>query len=211
MSVGWLENWTSTFQPATRGFEIGKTEVVTGATISESYRDLQKKLHENPHYGEASLVFADVVKRIFEKTKAKSISDYGAGKCNLKVGLERSGLKDFDYYPYDPAFPEYGPPRAADLTCCIDVLEHIEPEYLENVIQDLQAITLRFGFFTIATGPAMKVLADGRNAHLIQQPSSWWLERLEKSFVIEQVHGESDYNFLVLVRSKQVISSTGPS
>jgi hypothetical protein len=191
--------------------KIGKTELMTGATISESYRELQKQLHENPHYGEASLVFAEVVKRIFEKIKAKSISDYGAGKCNLKLGLERNGLTDFDYYPYDPAFPEYGPPRAADLTCCIDVLEHIEPEYLENVLQDLQKITVRFGFFTIATGPAMKILTDGRNAHLIQQPSSWWLERLEKSFVIEQVHGESDYNFLVLVRSKSATSSSKPT
>ena len=33
-------------------------------------------------------------------------------------------------------------------------------------------------------GPAAKVLSDGRNAHLIQKPSSWWLKKLTDYFEI---------------------------
>jgi hypothetical protein len=93
-------------------------------------------------------------------------------------------VTDLAYFPYDPAFPAYGEPQPADLVCCIDVLEHIEPDYLEAVLDDLRAITVRFGFFSFATGPALKTLPDGRNAHLIQQPASWWLPRLCGRFEI---------------------------
>ena len=58
------------------------------------------------------------------------------------------GKKNVKYYPYDPVFPEYGEPKEADLVCCIDVLEHIEPPYLKNVLQDLSKITNKIGFFT---------------------------------------------------------------
>jgi len=127
------------------------------------------------------------------KTGAKSLSDYGAGKCNLHRGLVSCGLGDFEYLPYDPAFPDYGDPKPADLVCCIDVLEHIEPEFVDAVIADLAAITTRFGFFSIARGPAEKSLSDGRNAHLVQKPSSWWLPRLctffEVANLVRDAHG----------------------
>jgi len=47
--------------------------------------------------------------------------------------------------PYDPVFPEYGEPRPADLVCCIDVLEHIEPDLVDNVILELARVTTNLG------------------------------------------------------------------
>jgi len=140
--------------------------------ISDKYLIIQKKLHTNPNYGVMGAFYSKVVKQIFEQIKGLSISDYGAGKCSLKRGLNDLGLKSFEYFPFDPAFPEYGPARSADLVCCIDVLEHIEPEFVDNVILALSTITKKYGFFTIATGPVKKILTDGRNAHLIQKPTS---------------------------------------
>src|SRR5262245_5427565 len=153
-------------------------------TISPEYRAQQQQLHVNPQYGHMSLSFAPLVKKMMEQFGLKSVSDYGAGKCKLRKGLHDLGKADFEYFAYDPAFPEYGEPRPADLVCCIDVLEHIEPNYLAAVLADLRAITVRFGFFSIATGPAKKALPDGRNAHLIQQRSSWWLPKLCDHFEI---------------------------
>ena len=98
--------------------------------------------------------------------------------------MNELGRSDFQYYPYDPVFPEYGDPREADLVCCIDVLEHVEPNYLKAVLKDLSRITIKAGLFTIHTGPAGKNLPDGRNAHLIQKPSSWWLPQLCEHFEI---------------------------
>lgn len=158
-------------------------------TISDNYRQQQKKLHENPNYGVASLSFAPIVWNLMKTNDIKSISDYGAGKQNLKKALDKLADRTFDYFPYDPAFEDYGKPTPAEMACCIDVLEHIEEEFLSNVLNDLARITQKVGFFTIHTGPAQKVLDDGRNAHIIQQPSSWWLPKLCEHFNIIHLQG----------------------
>lgn len=157
---------------------------VARETITDAYRAEQQKLHGNKRYGVASLTYAPLVSKLLKIGNCHSLSDYGAGKCNLKVAL---GLRDggpVAYQPYDPAFPEYGEPRPADLVTCIDVLEHIEPDLLDNVLDELSAITRKLVFLTVHTRPAKKVLSDGRNAHLIQQPPSWWVDRLTSRFEV---------------------------
>ncbi|HEY8016908.1 MAG TPA: hypothetical protein VIE35_13795, partial [Dongiaceae bacterium] len=76
--------------------------------------------------------------------------------------------------------------------------EHIEPDYLDNVLDELRAITVTYGVFSLHTGPAQKHLADGRNAHLIQQPSSWWLPRLCRNFEIEALRKTAGGFFVVV-------------
>ena len=153
-------------------------------TISEEYRKQQQELHKNPNYGVASLGFSPIVASIIKQLEIKSLSDYGAGKKRLLEGLNANHVIPEFYYPYDPAFPEYGKPQKAELVCCIDVLEHIEPEMIDNVIKELSLLVTDWGFFTIHQGPAAKFLSDGRNAHLIQESTSWWLKKLIKYFDI---------------------------
>ena len=87
------------------------------------------------------------------------------------------------------------------MVVCIDVLEHIEPECLDDVLDDLQRLVIKYGFFTIHTGPAQKVLPDGRNAHLTQEPLSWWNEKLESRFtMIKQLAMEN--GCIVFVKHK---------
>lgn len=160
---------------------------MTELTISEEYRKMQQKLHENPNYGIASLSFAPIVAELIRKAKIQSVSDYGAGKKNLMKGLQKAGIHTIDYKPYDPAFPEYGDAQTADLVCCIDVLEHIEPDLIDNVLKELAKLVIKYGFFSIHMGPAAKILSDGRNAHLIQEPSSWWLPKICNYFEVMQM------------------------
>lgn len=174
----------------------------TRQVISEDYRRLQQDLHKNPNYGVMSIQFAPLVKQFIEQRRFASLSDYGAGKQNLNKTLIAEHGVNIAYHPYDPAFPEYGPPQPADLVCCIDVLEHIEPELLDNVLDELAAITVNTGLFSIHTGPAVKHLADGRNAHLIQRPSSWWLPRLCERFEIELLN-PTPGGFFVLTHPRQ--------
>lgn len=174
-------------------------------TITDEYRKMQQELHQNPNYGVASLAFAPLVADLIRQAGIKSVSDYGAGKKNLLKGLGDAGISGLQYHPYDPAFPEYGQPQPADLVCCIDVLEHIEPELVDNVIAELARITTGLGFFSIHMGPAAKVLSDGRNAHLIQQPSSWWLPRLVAHFEILhlQTHQTMGHGIWVIVKPRE--------
>ena len=147
--------------------------------ISEEYRAQQRQLHEeHDNYGTASVKFAPVVSQIVNAAKITTLLDYGAGKGRLARSLE--GIKgDLDIQMYDPAIPAFAAaPEPAELVCCIDVLEHIEPFAIDEVIAHLASLTQRFAFITIHCGPAQKVLPDGRNAHLIQEPPKWWLTKI---------------------------------
>jgi 2-polyprenyl-3-methyl-5-hydroxy-6-metoxy-1,4-benzoquinol methylase len=150
--------------------------------ISESYRKQQEKLHQNPNYGVASLKFAPLVAKIVAQSGARTLLDFGAGKGRLAEGLEKHLPDDAEVgmTRYDPAIPAWStlPEGTFDLVCCIDVLEHIEPECLDDVLYALASKTGQFAFLTVHTGPAVKVLDDGRNAHLIQQPPAWWMPKI---------------------------------
>ncbi len=62
-------------------------------------------------------------------------------------------------------------------------------------------VTESIGFFSIHTGAAFKTLSDGRNAHLIQKPDSWWLPKLMLRFKLHMFQA-TDNGFFVVVHSK---------
>jgi hypothetical protein len=159
---------------------------------------MQAALHAKGNYGTASLSFGKLVSKVVNDMDAKTLLDYGCGSmCNLAKVLEPD--HDLEYAGYDPAVPEYASlAEPAELVVCIDVLEHIEPEFLDAVLDDLKRCTLKAGFFSIHTGPAVKVLPDGRNAHLIQQPPKWWLEKLFQRFEVATMQ-KTNNGFWVVV------------
>ncbi len=153
------------------------------ALISEEYRKMQEELHQNPNYGVASVQYAPIVVQVLDQVRPAELLDYGAGKGRLGETLKTLMPNPPQIRHYDPARPEWAAtPQPAPFVTCIDVLEHIEPELLDNVLDDLQRVTSGHGVFTVHTGPAIKVLADGRNAHLIQQPPAWWLPKFMSRF-----------------------------
>jgi hypothetical protein len=165
--------------------------------ISDQYRAEQEALHAKGNYGTASLQYGQVVSDLVEQTGAQTLLDYGCGSMqNLKNVLDC----DVMYLGYDPAVPEFSRKVPSDLVTCIDVLEHIEPELLENVLDDLQSLTKRWAFMTVHTGRARKTLSDGRNAHLIQEPPSWWLPKFFSRWELMQFQAMPQ-GFSVLCRS----------
>jgi hypothetical protein len=60
-----------------------------------------------------------------------------------------------------------------------DVLEHIEPELLDDTLQSLCECAVKYQYHLIACHPAKKSLSDGRNAHLIIEDPSWWNNKLK--------------------------------
>lgn len=150
--------------------------------ISENYKELNKQLHETrPDYGISGAKYAEHILEFSRMANTRDILDYGCGKRTLQDAL------GFDIRNYDPCIPGFDtPPEPAEFVVCTDVLEHIEPECLDEVINDLRRCTKKIGFFTIATRPAKKFLADGRNAHLIQADAKWWLDRLWGTFKVTQ-------------------------
>lgn len=166
--------------------------------ITEEYREMQAELHKNPEYGVASKFYAPIVDQVIGEYQIKELLDYGAGKCRLRDSLTH----EVKYTPYEPSNPEWSnTPEPCELVTCIDVLEHIEPELLDNVLDDLKRCVLKYGLFTIHTGAAVKILPDGRNAHLTQEPWEWWQVKLLNRFNIIK-HINIGNGIVVLVKIK---------
>jgi hypothetical protein len=173
------------------------------ALISEEYRRMQEELHRNPDYGTASVHFAQIVADIMQQVGATELLDYGAGKGRLGQSLREHMRGPLTVHHYDPAVPEWSaPPAPCNFVACIDVLEHIEPHLLDNVLDDLKRVTVGVGVFTVHTEAALKVLPDGRNAHLIQQPPEWWLPRIMQRFELME-YGRMQMGFWVGVERKR--------
>lgn len=175
--------------------------------ITEAYRAQQAHLHETTNYGTASIDYAPLVTQIIDKLGLDHILDYGCGKqMNLLRHIKpKQKLK---YQGYEPAIPEMAePPIPAQGVFCIDVLEHVEPDLIDNVLDDLMRLTEAVAFLTIHTGPAKKTLPDGRNAHLIQQPVEWWLPKLMERWELQTVQRTGDHAFYFIGYVKRRIES----
>ena len=150
--------------------------------ISDSYREQNRKLHETGMYGISGHKHVTHVKYLSTSLMTVDILDYGCGNRTLEQTL------GFQIKNYDPAISGLDtPPEPADIVVCTDVLEHIEPEYLESVLDDLKRVTKRAAYCVVDLIPAKKTLPDGRNAHLILESGNWWLEKLIPRFSIRAV------------------------
>lgn len=177
--------------------------------ISDGYRDQQKHLHETTEYGTMAQHYGPLTSQIIEKLQITHLLDYG---CGRKMGLLKSlhCKGKLTYQGYDPGagLEELATaPIPAQMVCCIDVLEHIEPEYLDNVLNHLASLTEVVALLTIHTGPAMKVLPDGRNAHLTQQPMQWWLPKLWERFDLQTMQRVGEHTFYVIAYAKPRIET----
>ena len=168
--------------------------------ITPEYLALQKQLHAtNEHYGTSGAKYADIVRPMC-KWGRLPVLDYGCGKQTLAKSLGPA----YRVTNYDPCIDGMDtPPEPHPVVTCTDVLEHIEPHLVDDVLANLRRLTLNAALLVINTGPAKKTLADGRNAHICQQPSEWWLERIRAAgFSVtdhfEEAEGSNTFGVIVI-------------
>lgn len=144
--------------------------------ISDGYLEQNRQLHEQGSYGISGHNWAARIASLAAHLQCRTILDYGCGRQTLRDALKGQPL---EVRGYDPAIAGLDvPPEEADIVACTDVLEHIEPQYLEDVLSDITRCAGKAVFLVVHTGPAVKTLPDGRNAHLIQQPFDWWRPKM---------------------------------
>ena len=169
--------------------------------ISDEYRALNAQLHhERPEWGRQSMKYWETVKELADHMGTKTMLDYGCGKQMLKAALEPFGYK---VHGYDPAFPDLSAaPEPANLVICTDVLEHVEPECLEAVLEDLHRVTDGVALLVIATRDSSRKMPDGTSPHRIVKDQSWWLDKLGERFTRIQTLEKDENVFGVLVKRK---------
>ena len=166
--------------------KMARKKQIKDGLISPEYRDLNRELHESPVYGTSGWKYANDIIQLSADNGYKTVLDYGCGKGLFSKALEDKG-STLIVHEYDPAIPgkDFDPP-ACDIVLCSDVLEHVEPEKMSDVIAHIASKSNKAAFLAIATRAAKKDLPDGRNAHLSVQTTEWWLDALSRNF--EMVH-----------------------
>ena len=161
---------------------------------------------KKPTYGVGGDFWAGAVWGFALSVGARTCLDYGAGKQTL----EKSALKrHMQIVSFDPCVEKISerPNRKFDIVVCTDVLEHIEPECLADVFEDIDYYAKKGIFLAISTRESEKWLADGRNNHLIVKPYEWWLRTFPRQWVFEK-HGEDDEKFWGVIQKKQIVRKT---
>ena len=166
--------------------------------ISDEYRALNAELHrEREDYGRRGHAWAEHVRDLCRQVGSKDVLDYGCGKATLAAHCT-----DLDVHCYDPAIPQHSAdPAPADVVICVDVIEHIEPENVNNVIAHIASKTRRIALLSVACRPAAKVLADGRNAHLSVHDPLWWSRVICQQFDLVKT-GTHGNTFSMVVKPK---------
>jgi hypothetical protein len=160
--------------------------------ITDYFLKMNQELHKdvtvefgsvgNEYAGEIALLAGQIAKKNGEIT----LLDYGCGRGTLKDVFP--DIKGVTFYEFDPCIEEKSQrPEPADLVVCTDVLEHIEPECLENVLDDLQRLTKKVCFVSVCLTKAAKFYSDGQNCHLSVLPEDIWYAKLRKRFDIVEM------------------------
>ena len=132
-----------------------------------------------------------------------TVLDYGCGRGTFKPAMTKE-FPHAEVFEYDPGIPEKMelPRKEFDIVVCTDVMEHVEPSYLDATIAHLGQIATHGLFFNISLRLAGSSLPDGRNTHLIVQPADWWMEQLKKHLDgwVSMVHSSVDDELTVEFR-----------
>ena len=177
--------------------------------ISDDYKRLNEILHnikrniEGRHpYGHTGHLWISIIEwyisiygrydledkeLVWKGSKIKSILDYGCGagyfKYYVNKRIEKGSIEfqNIKINEYDPCIKEKSDlPKEADLVLVADVLEHVEPEFLNDTLKYLYSLINVMGFFVIHLDKGAGTLPDGSDGHRIIKPEKWWMDKLRE-------------------------------
>jgi hypothetical protein len=151
--------------------------------ISDEYKIQLQKLHGREKFSSGLIKYVEI-KKFIELYQPKSLLDYGCstGKLIEQLKIDFPNINPLD--GFDPAVPMFDTIKEKSYDCIIsnDVIEHIEPEFLDQTLEQMQELFKSCAWFIIACYPAKKQLLDGRNAHLIIESPEWWISKIQSIF-----------------------------
>lgn len=151
----------------------------------ESMYKLYEQMHTDPNMfmGYSLQSYVPEISQIIKDSNIKTVLDYGCGKgLPYKAFNLRQLWSVDDIQLYDPGVPQYQtkPTGLYDMTLCMDVMEHVPEENVDDVLEEIAKYTKKVAVLSISTRPASKTLPDGRNAHLTVKPVKWWKQKLNE-------------------------------
>lgn len=173
--------------------------------ISDEYLEIQMEHHrKHASWGCGGTEHASFVMRLAEILGTKSVLDYGCGKGAFAKAMS------FPIREYDPAISgkDTPPEKPADIVHCNQVLQHVEPRFLESILRRLNELSTLVCLIYIKWVESHTVYEDGRNATLTPWPPDKWTSEIGGFFpnrllLVEGIAGDAGY-FSVMAITKGV-------
>lgn len=149
--------------------------------ISDDYLAQQRAMHLLSHgYGAQGRRWADAVVWLAKRFDCHSVLDYGCGEGSLRTAVIEKNPR-LVVREYDPGVEgKDALPVFADLVVCTDVLEHVEPDKIINVLRHIGSLARKAILLVVALRPSEKALPNGQNAHVLIRSGAWWEAQIEQ-------------------------------
>lgn len=166
-----------------------------------------RREHERRKYvalmptGYASTNHGRFAYRLVQGWKPRFVVDFGCGR-NLfihhlrRLGIDGLGI-DFAFPEADIVAPMHRVPVSAgiaDVVTSFDALEHLLPEEVDEVLDEMRRIAVPGGrfIFSICTRES-KTRVNGEGLHPTVRPLKWWLDRIGRVGTVRQGLGAPRY------------------
>lgn len=167
------------------------------SSIRETEQDKYRDIWSFPQY-RAFSPGEQAVPRFLSITKAKpfeNVCDFGCGEGKGLIALADEGFlvdawdfvdvrsveaqKRTHHWMCQPLWQRMYAGRSTRWGFCIDVMEHIPPEFTMLAV-DVMTRYAKTTYFEIATEPDAFGTLIGQPLHLTVQPFTWWRDRLRE-------------------------------
>jgi len=85
-----------------------------------------------------------------------------------------------------------------DWIYCVDVLEHIPTEYVEQTLRKMARITGKGGYLQVCCVPDNCGKMIGETLHLTVQPMDWWAKQIQAHWPIASQQTDGTYSTFIL-------------
>jgi hypothetical protein len=161
---------------------------VFGAELIQQYQSIHNH-NAALRGGRLTKSFASVAAPI-KTSGATTILDYGSGKAQHYDAPGDGGVENcmrtYSGWPgvkvrcFDPGHAPFSalPQGTFDGVISTDVVEHLAPEDVPWVLDEMFSYAEKFVYVIAACYPAKLILPNGLNAHTVLQPPAWWREQM---------------------------------
>jgi len=184
--------------------------------ITDGHREKQARIHrDDATYGADGAKWARAVELLALQLETKfgpvTLLDYGCGKQGLAEALPHR-----DVLNYDPAVKGYDvKPEPCDIVVCTNVLEHVEPDCLDAVLDDLARVARKVLLVAIAIRETedpvvLDPIFASQAMPMLHKPAVWWLPQLRSRFIVRE-HKESGAELTLVLVAKAAVPQASPA
>jgi len=164
-----------------------------GPSISNEYQETMQGEHSCGNWGSSAYKYsgASVLDVLVSRPYVQTVLDFGAGKCTLEKFIQERLGRAIEWTNYDPGVAGIDVLPGGQFDCVVstDVLEHVEPERLKDVLRTLADKTKYVLVSDIACYPTGKRFPSGpyagQDMHLIIEQPEWWRDKIKVTGLTE--------------------------